>query len=85
MYVCISCTAVVEACVIGMISAGWHVTYAEELALAFVEHPMLSATRVSLFGISLTLLGTVATLANSWVLPSSCLDYQELFFSIYLC
>ena len=37
-YVCDQCSAapfyvlhVVEACVIGMISAGWHVTYAEEL------------------------------------------------------
>ena len=65
---------VVEACVIGMISAGWHVAYAEELVLAFVERPMLSGTRVSLFVISLALLlrGTIlnrtyGTLKNVYI------------------
>ena len=45
---------------------------------------MLSDTRVSLFVTSLALLGTVATLANSWVLLSSCLDYHQSFCYIYL-
>ena len=76
---------VVEACVIGMISAGWHVKYADELVFASVAFPMLSGTRVSLFVVSLALLGTVSTLANSWVLPLSCLHYHQSFCSICLC
>ena len=90
-YVCNQCSValfyvlhVVKSCVIGMIIAGWLVTYAEEFVLTFVEHPMLSGTRVSLFVISLALLGTIATLANSWVLPSSCLNYRQSFCSICL-
>ena len=72
---------VVEACMIGMIiSAGWHATYAYESVLAFVEHPMLPGTHVSLFFVSLASLGTVPTLANFWVLPLSCLDYHNFFF-----
>ena len=62
---------------IGMISAGWHATYAEELLSAFAEHPMLSGTLVSVFVNSLALLGTVATLPDSRVLPLSCLDYHQ--------
>ena len=91
-YVCYQCSValfyvlhVVAACVIGMTSAGWHVTYAEEVVLAFAGHPMLSGTRVSLFVTSLARLGTVATLANSLVLPSSGLDYHQSLCSICLC
>ena len=36
-------------------------------------------------GISLALVGTVATLANSWALSSSCVDNQQFFCFICLC
>ena len=75
---------VVETCVIGMISAGWHVTYAKELVWAFVEYAIMPGRRVSLFVISLVCIGTVAALANSWVLTSSCLDYAPPVFPFYL-